>query len=147
LPRNDCQNSFEILNDFTILESDHPDSGALDEQRAEGIAVLRSLMVVSRAVQLHSQPFSGTIEVQNIGPDAVLTPEFPATKLPFLEMVPQARFSDCELSAKFPAARFQSRNIVDKCHARSTLVRDEELTTGKDLKTRPPRPLRGHPSS
>ena len=50
LPRNDCQNSFEILNDFTILESDQPDSGALEEQRAEGIAVLRSLMVVSRAV-------------------------------------------------------------------------------------------------
>ena len=78
LPRNDCQDSFEILNDFTILESDQPNSRALEEQRAEGIEVLRGLMVVSRAVQLHSEPFPGTVEVQNITPDAVLTPEFPA---------------------------------------------------------------------
>ncbi len=125
LPRNDCQNSFEILNDFTILESDQPNSRALEEQRAEGIVVLRGLMVVSRAVQLHSEPFPGTVEVQNITPNAVLTPEFPAIQLAGFEMVPQARFRDCESSAKFPAARFQSRNIVNKSHARSTLVRDE----------------------
>ena len=125
LLRNHYQNSFKILNDFTILESDQPDSGALREPRADGIAVLRSFMVVSRAVQLHSEPFSGTVEVQNVGPDAVLAPEFPAVQTPVFEMVPQARFRDCELSAKFPAARFQSRNIVNKSHARSTLVRDE----------------------
>jgi len=125
LPRNDYQNSFEILDDFTILESDQPDSSALKEPRANGIVVLRSFMVMSRAIQLHSEPFSGTVEVQNIGPDAVLTPEFPAPQTPILEMVPQARFRDCESSAKFPAARFQSRNIVNKSHARSTLVRDE----------------------
>ncbi|HTF16262.1 MAG TPA: hypothetical protein VK643_16510 [Burkholderiales bacterium] len=125
MPRNDYQNSFEILDDFTILESDQPDSSALKEPRANGIMVLRSFMVMSRAIQLHSEPFSGTVEVQNIGPDAVLTPEFPAPQTPILEMVPQARFRDCESSAKFPAARFQSRNIVNKSHARSTLVRDE----------------------
>jgi hypothetical protein len=50
LSRNDCQNPFEVLNDFTIFESDQPDSGAVEEQRAEGIMVLCSLMVVSRAV-------------------------------------------------------------------------------------------------
>ncbi len=125
LTSNDYQNSFEILDDFTILESDQPDSGALKEPRAEGVAVLRSFMVVSRAVQLHSEPFSGTVEVQNIGPDAVLASEFPAPQTPVFEMVPQARFRNCELSAKFPAARFQSRNIVNKGHARSTLVRNE----------------------
>jgi len=125
LPRNDCQDSFEIPDDFTILESDQPDSGALKEQRAEGIVVLRGLMVVSRAVQLHSESFSGTVEVQNIGPDAVLAPEFPAIQTPGFEMVPQARFRDCESSAKFSAARFQSRSIMNKSHARSTLVRDE----------------------
>ncbi len=125
LPRNDYQNSFEILDDFTILKSDQPDSSALKEARADSIAVLCSLMVVSRAVQLHGEPFSGTVEVQNIGPDAVLTPEFPAPQTPVFEMVPQARFRDCESSAKFPAARFQSHNIVNKSHARSTLVRDE----------------------
>jgi len=125
LPRNHRQNSFEILDDFTILESDQPDSGALKEPRADGIAVLRGFMVVSRAIQLHSEPFSGTVEVQNIGPDAVLTPEFPAPQTPVFEMIPQARFRDCELPAKFPAARFQSRNIVNESHARSTLVRDE----------------------
>src|SRR6266849_2909062 len=125
LPRNHRQNSFEILDDLTILESDQPDSGALKEPRADGIAVLRRLMVVSRAVQLHSEPFSGTVEVQDVGPDAVLTSEFPAPQTPVFEMVPQARFRNCELSAKFPAARFQSRNIVNKGHARSTLVRDE----------------------
>jgi len=125
LPRNHRQNSIEILDDFTILESDQPDSGALKEPRADGIAVLRGFMVVSRAIQLHSEPFSGTVEVQNIGPDAVLTPEFPAPQTPVFEMIPQARFRDCELPAKFPAARFQSRNIVNESHARSTLVRDE----------------------
>ena len=125
LPRNDSQHSFEILDDFTILESDQPDSGALKEPRADGIAVLCSLMVVSRAVQLHSEPFSGTVEVQNIGPDAVLAPEFPAPQTPVFEMVPQACFRDCESPAKFPAARFQSDNIMNKSHARSTLVRDE----------------------
>ncbi len=125
LPRNDYQNSFDILNDFTILESDQPDSGPLKEPRADGIAVLCSFMVVSGAVQLHSESFSGTVEIQNIGPDAVLAPEFPAPQTPVFEMVPQARFRDCELSAKFPAARFQSRNIVNKGHARSTLVRNE----------------------
>jgi hypothetical protein len=118
LPRNDYQNSFEILTDFPILESDQPDSRVLEEQRAEGIAVLRSLMIVSRAVQLHSEPFSGTVEVQNISPDAVLTPELPATQTAVFEMVPQASFRDCELSAKFPAARFQSRDIVNENHAR-----------------------------
>ena len=125
LPRNDCQNSFEVLNDLTILESDQPDSGASKEARADGIAVLRGFMVVSRTVQLHGEPFSGTVEVKNIGPDAVLTPEFSAPQTPVFEMVPQARFRDCESSAKFSAARFQSRNIVNKSHARSTLVRDE----------------------
>ncbi len=125
LSRNHHQNSFEILDDFTILESDQPDSGLFKEPRADGIAVLRSFMVVSRAVQLHSEPLSGTVEVQNIGPDAVLTSEFPAAQTPVFEMVPQARFRDCESSAKFPAARFQSRNIVNKSHARSTLARDE----------------------
>ena len=125
LPRNDYQNSFEILDDFTILESDQPDSGPLKEPRADCIAVLCNFMVVSRAVQLHGESFSRTVEVQNIGPDAVLTPEFPAPETPVLEMVPQARFRDCESSAKFPAARFQSHNIVNKNHARSTRVRDE----------------------
>ena len=125
LPRNHHQNSLEILDDFTVLESDQADSGALKEARADGIAVLRSLMVVSRAVQLHGEPFSGTVEVQNIGPDAVLTPEFPAPETPVLEMVPQARFRDCESCAKFPTARLQSRNIMNESHARSTLVRDE----------------------
>jgi len=125
LPRNHRQNSFEILDDFTILESDQPDSSALKEPCADGIAVLCSFMVVSRAVQLHSEPLSGTVEVQNIGPDAVLAPEFPAPQSPVFEMIPQARFRNCELSAKFPAARFQSRNIVNKGHARSTLVRNE----------------------
>src|SRR5260221_14760395 len=66
-----------------------------------------------------------SVEVQNIGPDAVLAPEFPAPQTPVFEMVPKARFRNCELSAKFPAARFQSRNIVNKGHARSTLVRNE----------------------
>ncbi len=125
LPRNDCQHSFETLDDFTILESDEPDSGALKEARADSVAVLRNFMVVSRAVQLHGEPFSGTVEIQNIRPDAVLAPEFPAPQTPVFELVPQARFRDCELSAKFPAPRFQSRNIVNKSHARSTLVRDE----------------------
>jgi hypothetical protein len=125
LPRNDYQNSFDILDDFTILESNQPDSGALKEPRADGIVVLCNFMVVGRAVQFHSQSFSGTVEIQNIGPDAVLAPEFPAPQTPVFEMVPQARFRDCELSAKFPAARFQSRNIVNKSHVRSTLVRDE----------------------
>ncbi len=125
LPRNDYQHSFEILDDFTILESDQPDSSALKEPRADGIAVLCNFMVVSRAVQLHSEPFSGTVEIQNIRPDAVLAPEFPAPQTPVFEMVPQARFRDCELSAKSPAARFQLRNIVNKSHARSTLVREE----------------------
>ena len=118
LPRNHYQNSFEILDDFTILESDQPDSGALKEARADGIAVLCSFMVVSRAVQLHSEPFSGTVEVQDVGPDAVLTSEFPAPQTPVFEMFPQTRFRDCESSAKFPATRFQSRNIMNKSHAR-----------------------------
>jgi len=125
LSRNHHQHSFEILDDFTILESDQPDSGALKEPRADGIAILCNFMVVSRAIQLHSESFSGTVEIQNIGPDAVLAPEFPAPQAPVFEMVPQARFRDCELSAKFPAARFQSGNIMNKSHARSTLVRDE----------------------
>ncbi len=125
MPRNDYQNPFEILNDLTILESDQPDSSALKEQRAEGIVVLRSFMIMSRAVQLHSEPFSGTVEVQNIRPDAVLTPEFPAMQPPRFEMIPQARFRDCESSTKFPAARLQSRNIMNKSHARSTLGRGE----------------------
>ena len=125
LPRNHYQNSFEILDDFTILESDQPDSGALKEARADGIAVLCSFMVVSRAVQLHSEPLSGTVEIQNIGPDAVLTSEFSAPQTPLFELFPQARFRDCESSTKFPAARLQSRNIMNKSHARSTLGRGE----------------------
>ena len=118
LPRNHRQNSFEILDDFTILESDQPDSSALKEPCADGIAVLCSFMVVSRAVQLHSEPFSGAVKVQDVRPDAVLTSEFPAPQAPVLEMLPQARFRDGESAAKFAAARFQSRNIVNKSHAR-----------------------------
>jgi len=125
LPRDHYQNTFEILDDLTILESDQPDSGVAKEPRAHGIAVLRRFMIVSRAVQLHSEPFSGTVEVQDVGPDAVLTSEFPAPQIPVLEMSPQTRFRDCESSAKFPAARFQSRNIMNKSHARSTLGRGE----------------------
>ena len=125
LPCNHYQNSFEILDDFPILESDQPDSGALKKPRAHGIAVLCGFMVVSRAVQLHSEPFSGAVEVQNVRPDAVLTSEFPPVQTPVLEMVPQTRFGDCECSAKFLAARLQSRNIVNKSHARSTPVGDE----------------------
>jgi hypothetical protein len=125
LSRDHYQNSFEILDDFTILESDKPDTGPLKEPRADGIAVLRSFMVVSRAIQLHSESFPGAVEVQNVGPDAVLTSEFPAPQTPVFEMVPQAGFSDRESSAKFPAARFQSLNIMNQSHARSTLVRDE----------------------
>ena len=47
---NDFQNSFEILDDFTIFESDHPDSRPFQKQRAPAIAVLRSFMIVSCAV-------------------------------------------------------------------------------------------------
>src|SRR5712691_5837479 len=125
LPSNHYQNSFEILDDFTILESDQPDPGALKEPRADGIAVLCNFMVVSRAVQLHGEPFSGTVEIQNIDRKSVVAPELPAPQTPVFEMVPQARFRDCELSAKFPAPRFQSHNIMNKSHARSTLVREE----------------------
>ena len=118
LPRNHYQNSFEILDDFTILESDQPDSSALKEPCADGIAILCSFMVVSRAVQLHSEPFSGTVEVQDVGPDAVLTSEFPAPQALVFEMLPQTRLCDCESAAEFPATRFQSRNIMNKSHAR-----------------------------
>src|SRR5438876_7391859 len=80
-------------------------------------------------------------------------------------MLPQARFRECEAAAKFPATRFQSRNIVNKRHARwnararrelTTQVRDSKATTPppsaapllkRGGETRPPRPLRGHPSS
>jgi hypothetical protein len=124
-PRNHHQNSFEILDDFTILESDQPDSGPLKEPRADGVAVLCSFVVMSRAIQLHSESFCGAVEVQNIGPDAVLTSEFPAPQTPVFEIVPQARFRDGKSSAKFPAPRLQSRNIVNESHPRSTLVRDE----------------------
>jgi len=117
-PRNHRQNSFEILDDFTILESDQPDSSALKEPCADGIALLRSFMVVSRAVQLHGEPFSRTVEVQDVRPDAVLTSEFPAPQAPVFEMLPQTRLCDCESAAKFPATRFQSRNIMNKSHAR-----------------------------
>src|SRR5947207_11923427 len=98
-PRNHRENSLEILDDFTILESDQPDSGPFKEPRANGIALLRSFMVVSCTVQFHCEPFSGTVEVQNIGPDAVLTSEFSAPQTPVLEMFPQTRFRDCEPSA------------------------------------------------
>ena len=118
LPRNHRRNSFAILDDFTILESDQPDSSALKEPCADGIAVLCSFMVVCRAVQLHSEPFSGTVEVQDVGPDAVLTSEFPAPQALVFEMLPQTRLCDCESAAKFPATRFQSRNIMNKSHAR-----------------------------
>ena len=118
LLRNHRQNSFEILDDFTILESDQPDSSALKEPCADSIAILCSFMVVSRAVQLHSEPFSGTVEVQDVGPDAVLTSEFPAPQALVFEMLPQTRLRDCESAAKFPATRFQSRNIMNKSHAR-----------------------------
>src|SRR5258708_18471948 len=87
LTTNHYQNSLEILDDFTILESDQPDSGALKEPRADGIAVLCNFMVVSRAIQLHGEPFSGTVEIQNIGPDAALAPEFPPPQAPFFHML------------------------------------------------------------
>ena len=125
LPRNHRQNSFEIFDDFTILESDQPDCGPFKEPRANGIAVLRSFMVVSCTVQFHRESFSGTVEVQNIGPDAVLTSEFSALQTPLFEMFPQARFRDCESSTKFPAARLHSRSVMDESHARSTLGRGE----------------------
>src|SRR5260221_1833240 len=82
LPRNHYQNSFEILDDFTILESDQPDSDAFKEPRADGIAVLFSFVVVRRAVQLHSESFSGAVKVQDGMPDAVLTSEFPVSPTP-----------------------------------------------------------------
>src|SRR5438094_10248600 len=90
--RNHHQNSFEILDDFTILESDQPDSGPFKEPRANGIAVVRSFMVVSCTVQFHCEPFAGTVEVQNIGPDAVLTSDFSAPQRALVRMFPQARF-------------------------------------------------------
>ena len=124
LPRDHHQNSVEILDDFTILESDQPDSGPFKKPRADGIALLCSVIVVSRTVQLHGEPFSGTVEVQNVGPDAVLASKFPAPETPAFEMVPQARFRDCESSAKFATSWFESRNIMNKSHARSTLVGD-----------------------
>src|SRR5438445_12029511 len=100
LSSNHHHNSFDILDDFTILESDQPDSGLFKEPRADGIAVLCSFMVVSRAVQFHCESLSGTVEVQDIGPDAVLTSEFSAQQTPLFEMLPQTRFRYCESSAK-----------------------------------------------
>jgi len=47
---NDFQNSFEILDDFTIFESHHPHSSPFQKQRAVRIAVLRSFVIVSCAV-------------------------------------------------------------------------------------------------
>lgn len=64
-----------------ILQPQNHETCGIEELLTGLIPVSCLLAVVRRSFQLDDKAFTGAIEVDDVGADAVLTPEFPALQL------------------------------------------------------------------
>ena len=74
------QNCVGIFNHMAILQ---PDDGQAQRPKillARLILTDRSFTVVRSPFKFNDQPFGRAVEVDDVGPDALLAPEFPAAQ-------------------------------------------------------------------
>ena len=72
------QYALHIVHDIPILEAHHPYTERSKVASSRLIAYHSALMIMCRAVELHREALARAVEVQDVGPDAVLAPELAA---------------------------------------------------------------------
>lgn len=72
------QNPFEILDDVPVFNPDHHETLCPKERLAGTISVRCALAIVRRPFEFNYQLLLRTVEVDDIGTNAMLTSELPA---------------------------------------------------------------------
>jgi hypothetical protein len=96
---NGFQNCFWILKKNSILKSDYLHSVLLEKLGSFCIVIYNQDVVMRRTIKFDNYATFRTVEVDDVGSDALLSPKLFARKLSVLEMFPQYGFSS---SAFFP---------------------------------------------
>lgn len=82
------QHALRVLEHRLILQPQDRETSGIEKSLASLIPVSRLLAVVRRSFQLDDQSLTRAIEVNDVGSDAVLSPEFPAVQLRALQHTP-----------------------------------------------------------
>ncbi len=82
------QHALRVLEHMPILQPQHHQARGTEKSLASLVPNSRVLAVVRRSLQLDDKSLVRAIEVNDVGPDAVLSPEFAALQLRALEHTP-----------------------------------------------------------
>jgi hypothetical protein len=82
------QHALRIFEHILILQPQHRQARGAEKPLASLVPDSRVLAVVRRSFQLDDKSLLWAIEVNDVGTDAVLPPEFPALQLRALQYTP-----------------------------------------------------------
>ena len=106
------QHLLQILEHMTILQPQHGQARGTEKSLASLVPDSRALAVVRRSFQLDDKSLVWAIEVNDVGPDTVLSPEFSTLQLRALEYTPKCCFGRRQASAQRPASFAKRRMVV-----------------------------------
>ena len=112
-PLDRGEHAFQVLSHVFVLESHYTDPELAQKIRTPIVVRLSRFRIVRRAIQLDRQLLRGTIEVQYVRPNTMLTPELAAAQLPLLQMRPEEGFFGREVRAEFTPLLLLCRKIVE----------------------------------
>jgi len=75
------QNSIRVFKHVSIFQAEHRQSGFAKKSGASRVSRSGMLTVVCRSIQLNNKSLSRTIEIDYIGPNTLLAPEFSTLEL------------------------------------------------------------------
>ena len=93
------------LEDYAVFEAENADAVVPQKCVATVVLFAGRGCLVAFPIQLHGQPGSRTVEIEDVASEGKLTPELPSAQLRSGEMSPQASLRGCELLAQAAGPR------------------------------------------
>ena len=107
-----CENPVGNIHHMTIFEPDDDESPRPKKLLTHIIPAGRVLAIMRGPFKLNDQPFGSAVEIDNVRPDALLAPEFPAVQIRAPQHSPQSGLRRRQVGAKRTAPIQQSACIV-----------------------------------
>jgi len=111
------QHSFQVLEYVPILQSKHRETSRIQKLLTSFIASERGLTIMRGSIQFDGEPFAWTIEINDVGSNAVLSPEFSTVELRSLQQTPQRCLSRRQARAQRPAPLCERAAVVNPWRA------------------------------
>jgi hypothetical protein len=94
------QHSFRIFENVSIFQPNYSQSKGREKPIPCLVVIDRRLAVVRSPIEFDHQSLCWAIEIDDVGADALLTPEFSAVQAGTLECSPQCRLCRCQVVAE-----------------------------------------------